>query len=339
MAVEDEMDERFCFRIRFRRSPRETLGVDESSVVISTGSVPSQLKLSVAGGEASVRDSRELALTGCGFRTAAEASLGGRAWKQWMMLAFARMLVGADFGERSPSMQVTAKGLEYFADLLGAAKPVAQDSYGVSVYSAVRGAGYLRMSPPDLMVTKSLEKLTAALSRFTGSVVQLSDREEVAFQFFNASFSQADADARFFLLMTAIESLMEPKSRPQQAVKHVEKMINETSGNGDLSESDRTSMITALGFLKNDSIRQTGRQLVAERLGDRLYDGRRAERFFVECYDLRSRLVHGLEPIPTWADVNRANGTLEVFVSDLLTRPWESDREGGEEGVTHSTAN
>lgn len=47
--------------------------------------------------------------------------------------------------------------------------------------------------------------------------------------------------------------------------------------------------------------------------------------FFTRCYDLRSDLVHGNMPLPTYEVLSQLVGTLEVFVSDLLTIPILGD--------------
>jgi hypothetical protein len=41
-------------------------------------------------------------------------------------------------------------------------------------------------------------------------------------------------------------------------------------------------------------------------------------RFFKSCYDLRSSLVHGRQPYPSFDEVNVQAGALELFVRDLL---------------------
>jgi hypothetical protein len=59
------------------------------------------------------------------------------------------------------------------------------------------------------------------------------------------------------------------------------------------TKEDSNSMIGALRWLKQESNRQAGKHLVTERLRDRMYADMRATRYFSECYDLRSSLVHG----------------------------------------------
>lgn len=84
-------------------------------------------------------------------------------------------------------------------------------------------------------------------------------------------------------------------------------------------EEQRDSM---LGSLKRDrmqeSITQAGRRL-ARSLGERTYADEPADRFFVQCYRLRSELVHGNDPLPPIDEIRRRTPALRQFVRDLLS--------------------
>jgi hypothetical protein len=149
---------------------------------------------------------------------------------------------------------------------------------------------------------------------------QLTDREKLAYSLFNASFFRESADSRFLLLMMAVEALLDPAPRSDTERAHVEWLIQSTR-DAALSVEARNSMAGALRWLLNESISQAGRRLSADRLGNRTYMDMPASRFFSYCYGLRSALVHGSTPYPTFDTVSIAVGKLEVFVSDLLTVP------------------
>jgi hypothetical protein len=317
----------FCFRILFRRSPRERLAVDDSSIEIAKDSEGNLIKLSALESEKSVKESEELVLSGCGYRTEEDAELAGRVFRRGLALALARNLIGADFGSRGPSSAITPMGLQHFASQFGLAGPVAQDRYGMSVHEKLPNLHFIKMGDVSPIVTKPLGKLVEELLGFVAVQSELSTAEEVAFEFFSASFFQASADARFLLLMTAIETLIEPRKRSTQARAHVDSLIAITSGNEDLRDEERLSIEGSLRFLKRESFRQAGKRTATERLGDREYEGKTAPEYFSDCYDVRSKLVHGIDPIPTWEEVNQMNGSLQQFVSDLLTAPWEKRNE------------
>ncbi len=144
----------------------------------------------------------------------------------------------------------------------------------------------------------------------------LTEERQVAYDFFAASFSQRSADARFALLMMALESLVEPRSRAPALRQHVESLIKSTEESG-LPPGEVRSLVGSLSWLKNESIGQAGRRL-ARQLNAKKYMDESPERFFTHCYELRSRLLHGVHPVPTRQEVDERAAPLEVFVADLL---------------------
>jgi len=102
-------------------------------------------------------------------------------------------------------------------------------------------------------------------------------------------------------------------------VEQVDELIRLTR-EADMPEDDKESIVGSLRHLTNESLRQAGRRL-ATTLGDRTYLRLEPKEFFVKCYDLRSRVVHGATPFPTREEVGPFAATLEVFVADLLAGP------------------
>lgn len=313
--------EDYCFRIRFIRSPRETLNIQDKSLVLLTPKKNQNIRLVAVDKETTLHDAQNVALVGSGWQSEAEAAKAGEKYRTTLMLTFARLLLGADFGSRGPSVMMTNAGLKHFAQSMGITSPVVQDVHGLMTYKNERDLGFMRMGAPNLLKAVPADKFRDTFCRLATQEIVPSEKESVALELFNASFFQPSADARFLLLMTAIEALLDPRPRSNNARKHVEQLIAETSGNPQLSSADCDSILGTLRWLKRESIRQAGRRLVTERLGNRTYNGETAERFFCSCYTLRSRLVHGLEPFPSWDEINKVNGTLERFISDLLTVP------------------
>ena len=123
----------------------------------------------------------------------------------------------------------------------------------------------------------------------------------------------------FLMLVMAIEVLLEPASRSPAATAHVESLILATDNAGTLSCEEKASLQGSLRWLRFESINQTGRKLVVERLGNRKYLKRSAPAFFSDCYALRSRLVHGVHPFPSQNEISAVVAQLEVFVSDLVS--------------------
>jgi hypothetical protein len=86
-----------------------------------------------------------------------------------------------------------------------------------------------------------------------------------------------------------------------------------------VQRSEKDSLIGSLKWLRDESITKAGQRLAREKLGDKCYEGRSAPDYFANIYSIRSRLVHGNVPFPTFEEINKVAATLEVFVSDLLT--------------------
>jgi hypothetical protein len=85
-----------------------------------------------------------------------------------------------------------------------------------------------------------------------------------------------------------------------------------------LQRREIDSLVGALRKLREESITNAGRRFAAT-LGDRRYMEEEPAQFFSRTYDLRSRLVHGGVPRPTFGEVNQRVGHLELFVGDLLS--------------------
>ena len=95
----------------------------------------------------------------------------------------------------------------------------------------------------------------------------------------------------------------------------------------DLEQREKDSVLGSLRWLKKESISQAGKRLVAARLGaEARYQDLSPPEFFAKCYTLRSNLVHGNKPFPSFEEVGALSAPLEVFVSDLLTWPYAPKR-------------
>lgn len=123
------------------------------------------------------------------------------------------------------------------------------------------------------------------------------------------------------MLMMAVEVLIDPFGEPPEVKQKVENLISDVNA-ARMDKEDKDYLAERLGYLRSESIGRAGRRLVRDRLGQRTYAGKYASKFFTEAYKLRSRLVHGLQPFPTFQEVNLMAAPTQGFVSDLLTAPF-----------------
>ena len=128
---------------------------------------------------------------------------------------------------------------------------------------------------------------------------------------------EAAVRARFVTLVTAVESINENKARSPEAVEHVEKLI-EFIRESHLSDSEIQSLEGSLNWLKQESISKAGRDLVARVLGTKEYGGKVAKRFFTDCYDVRSDLVHNSKSSDANINLRTLTSELDRLVADLL---------------------
>jgi hypothetical protein len=198
---------------------------------------------------------------------------------------------------------------------------------GQRALNDVHGIMTFECDPPPTFVSQGLEmtvgknpdSLRRAIDHAATSGLRLTPRQRVAFDLYSASFFLPVADARFLMLMMAVETLITLERRSDAARRHVDTLVTATRASG-LEEAEAESMIGALVWLGTESISQAGRRLAAS-LGERLYAGERPVEFFTKCYTLRSRLVHGEHPRPSRDEVDARAATMEHFAGHLISGP------------------
>ena len=190
------------------------------------------------------------------------------------------------------------------------------DIHGLIVFECDPPPVFLGVGPITARVSSPHERLVDAMANAIANG-GLSVERQVAYDLFAASFGQPSADARFALLMMALESLIHPAPRPESSRRHVQALLDATANSG-LSKSEINSINGSLKWLLDESIGQAGRRL-ARTLEPRTYKDEAPTTFFTRCYEMRSRLMHGHHPLPTRDQIGERAAPLEVFVADLLS--------------------
>jgi hypothetical protein len=236
----------------------------------------------------------------------------GELWRARLMRAFATLNIGADFGgEDTLSGYITPAGLAEIAP----GRRALNDPPKLWAYEA--GAEvpiFLCPNPVTPLVSSPHSALEAAMA---GAVTAggLTHEKQVAYNLYSGSFGLA-SEARFALLMAAVEAMMEAEKRPEQALTLIKLWKDEIRASS-LQSEDATSLINAMAFLRAESISMTGQKL-ASTLEPKKYSGMAPAAFFKQCHTLRSRLMHGQHPIPTPGELGPKAAILERFVADLL---------------------
>ena len=261
-----------------------------------------------------ISKSVRLALQGHGWVTREAAEKAVERLADVFLLTMVRTRVGVESWARRGAG-------EYFSSYLSeveraSGQRVLNDSVGPTVYES---------SPPPRFESFNMRATIGATAEYVvksfrslaTTEIELTDRERVAIDLFNASFFEPAADTRLLVLVMAIQPLIEPAQRPPDSVALVNAFIDKARTS--LPEPERKSLSNALQLLRHESYRDAGRRLAQQRLGEAVYAGQSASSFFDYCYTLRNRLVHG-------GDIRKAREAsasvvmeLERFVSELLT--------------------
>lgn len=305
----------YVFRIRVDRSPRDTINCSEQEISLVEGGDGHRIYLTGKNAGQSLKQTEQYSLFGTGYASESEAKVAGEQYETALLISLAHVRVGADFGYRAAKSIVTHDGLRHLEEVHG--ERMLNDVHGLMVYARAPRPKFATFHA-NLLRGANLEKFVQAFKSAAAARSQLDERERLAYSLFNSSFFQPTADSRFLLLVMSVEALIEPADRSAEARSHVDALIAATKSAA-IPESERESMLGSLSWLRKESINQAGRHLASTRLAGRAYKGKSAADFFTYVYQLRSSLVHGSIPSPTFEQVSAAAAPLEVFVSELLT--------------------
>lgn len=144
----------------------------------------------------------------------------------------------------------------------------------------------------------------------------MNERESLACALYGAAQTEVSARAKFLLLVSVVESLIESEERDTQTLKHVEHLIKLTEESA-LAQSAKSSLLGSLKWLRYESINHMCKELVTRHLGEKEYGGKKAQQFFRECYSIRSELLHTGKSSKENA-LSTVLNDLNILVQDLL---------------------
>lgn len=303
----------YCFRVRFRLSRVRIHSDAEELLLHKDGDERVLLQPTT---NVALQHAELLALRGERYATEVDARHEGERWASRLRVGFARLGIGADFGERSHRGMVMRAGLQMMERMTG--ERVLADAPGVLVFECDPPPRWASVGPISPQVGKPVERVLRVLRAAAERDLAFNERETLAFDLYSASFSETHSEPRFLLLMMAVETLVEQQERGEAVANHVNDLIDQTR-NAQLPAPEIDSLVGSLDALKKESVGRAGRRLAAS-VGDRRYmDGQEtALECFTRCYEMRSQLVHGHFPRPEIGDVSVRAAALERFVGDLL---------------------
>ncbi len=194
---------------------------------------------------------------------------------------------------------------------------IINDVHGLLVYAGGASTKFIRANPVTLTLGRQEADFVTQLQHAYAQDYCLTCKQSVAFELFSAAQFESSIRSRFITLVMAIEALLQPIDRKQQAHEHVARLIGVTANSG-LPDSEKKSLITSLEWLYQESIGKTGRRLARRLLGNEKYAERAPAAFFTDCYAFRSQLVHNGTLSDDKVRLESWLGELERFVADLL---------------------
>ena len=128
------------------------------------------------------------------------------------------------------------------------------------------------------------------------SVKRLLDEKLIrAIELYNSTnyLSRVNSSGRFILLMSSIECLISQKENDQEIINIIQE-AQEKIKNLNLEKEVIDSVTGSLTFMKSESIKRSGKQLVLDLFSDsqEKFNDLNPVDFFSKAYDLRSKLVH-----------------------------------------------
>jgi hypothetical protein len=307
----------YAFRIKFKRESKTTLNTDENLIYLPVANPEYLITLSSYDQVKSIKYSQDWILTGKGFQSHEEAQEEGDKYIERLKLTFASLLLGVDFGERHQDGAATNYALSKLEQESG--HSVINDKYGVMIYDEEDPhTRLLKINFDDSDLLISSKKFQKIFDYVSNNSISIDPKERVAMDLFHGALFQVNNDTRFLMLMMAVEARLDDKPRSEAATKFLFSMIEQLKLSLSISEEEKSSLIGSLKYVIQQSISQRGRDLAKELLGNRIYGGLEASKFFTKCYGIRSNLVHGNRSALTSDELNSITGNFVKFVRDLL---------------------
>ena len=305
------------FRVRFRVAGRSALSSELNKLRLTRpGEAPAVYlqPWNDPEGALHLKEARDVLLTSRGYASRDEAAAAGQAWRTALQAVCVRHQIGVDFGDGS---QLSGIGAAWATQVLEEeGRRLLADNLGLTVYEDDAPTTFLGGSAFGIAIMHTESELQQGVHQLVHAGLDLAQHVQLACDLFGASFFQPSGDARFLLLMMALESLILQEDRPAVVQAHVHALMQQTQ-NTDLPEDVRSSLLGSLKALRQESIGQAGRRTVSA-LGARRYDDLDPVAFFNKCYRVRSDMVHGNVGRPSRQQVDRWAATLEVLVSQLI---------------------
>ena len=304
----------YFFRVRFTVPGKGSFTSEKESISFVVTGVPGELKLSSASDGVSIGDSDRLTISGGPFLTTDQAQRVAEHVRVALLRRAVLMRRGLDLGQLSlQSFTMSDYGKKYIAENLGVSA-VQEDRLGMTVYSdnpKPRFFGINMQGHVSMPADKLVEELVGSIGRFTYH----NERAEISSGIYAFSHFVGRVPARFLVLFVCLEALFDAIPRSTETQAHVQQLIKFTNESS-LDGNEKEAISSALSFLKNKSIHQTGRALAAVLLPGKTYRSMSPADFYSHLYRIRNTMVHKGDIDPK--QIHELIGDMDQFTSDIL---------------------
>jgi hypothetical protein len=308
----------YAFRIRVIRAYTTTLSISSSSIELPALEGDHPVELSSSPGNNSIRDSEQVAVIGRGFNSEQEAWETGMQYLKVLKRTFAHLKIGVDYGNYAPKSGITEYGRNVLRQ--NPDDVILDDVHGLMVFPDDVMPKFVRMNPITAIGGKSERIFLMTLSKGLKTVADIEEREELSLELYNLSFFHNNPYTQFLLRVMAFEALIQTLKRSEIALKFVDNIIIMTENEQSLDPGEKDSLLGSLQWLRYESISRAGKNLADRELGERTYNGESPGKFFAECYNIRSKMVHG-ENLPGREEMGTLSSEMSRFMSDMLSGP------------------
>jgi hypothetical protein len=261
-----------------------------------------------------IKTSHRLGLCGEPYATIEEAFQAGRAARLTLIEFAIHQRFAVAVGAPEPPGGVKEFCESAVVDKDGTAH--LDGIHGLAVYDASRPTKFWYGNDVNLLLGRSEDRLRQEVGRHYPPL-QLTEKQEIAYELFAASQFEVSQRSRFLSLMLAVESLLEPRALAPEAQQFLELLLAQIAKSS-LTDHDKKSMKDKIKFAAQESIRQCAKRLTVQLLGKKIYLEKEAGAFFLWLYDVRSELVHNGKISKKGGDLPTILNDVEQFVADLL---------------------
>jgi hypothetical protein len=309
----------FGFRIRFELVDTDRVDIDQESVELVATEGGATVTLTSGAMGQPIKSLRRLVLAGKPFPTLEDAKVAAHHYRERLLAMATRRRLAMDLGDGFVRSAFTPEGALNFEMQYG--KKARPDVHGIDVYELSPDGGKTAFVhfTHESALTISGDVLVTMFRESLGDPRPFEGNESLAAEIFALGRFIPSFRARFLTLMSGIEALIETAPRSQELVEMVEAFRERVGALPDRTAdaATKTAIVSALQWLKRESIGQAGRRL-AQEVDDKQYLGKPAVKFFKDIYALRSEILHTGATRSSDVDLLAVANATSDFLADVL---------------------